>query len=105
MAFNLGEPFFNALNSADRVALEMDTERWLDEVLGGDFMSQALRSSGNKFNARMGNGSSWNDVQGRISFEKRTHQQIQAILKGSPEMINQLLFCFYDPPRNFEEYT
>lgn len=103
VAFYLGNPFFDALESVDQVALELEPELWFDEVLGGDFMTNAL--------GRMGGGGyygydeKWNSFEGNYKIETNTNLWIQSIFKQDPEMANQLLFRFYDPSGNFEEDT
>lgn len=103
LAFYLGNPFFDALESVEQVALELEPELWFDEVLGGDFMSNALgRMGGGNY---YGNEEKWNSFEGNYKIEKNTNLLIQSIFKQDPEMANQLLFRFYDPSGNFEEDT
>ncbi|NND95341.1 MAG: TraB/GumN family protein [Flavobacteriales bacterium] len=103
VAFYLGEPFFEALESVDQVALELEPEEWFQDVLGGDIMSSTFRYIGS--NHRMSPRNSWNEFEGRFAYPENTELQIQNIFRNSPRMINQLLFRFYDPSGNFEEET
>lgn len=104
VAFYLGDPFFEALESVDQVALELEPELWFDEVLGGDFMSGVLGQMGSR--SYFGYYSdSWNSLEGSFKQEKNINLRIQNIFKQDPEMANQLLFRFYDPSGNFEEDT
>lgn len=103
VAFYLGNPFFDALESVDQVALELEPELWFDEVLGGDFMTNALGSMNG--GGYYGYDEAWNNFEGNYDIEINTNLLIQSIFKQDPEMANQLLFRFYDPSGNFEEDT
>lgn len=103
VAFYLGNPFFEALESVDQVALELEPELWFDEVLGGDFMTNALGYMGER--NYYGYEENWNNFEGNYKIETNTNLWIQSVFKRDPEMANQLLFRFYDPTGNFEEDT
>lgn len=105
VAFNLGDPFFDALESVDQVALELEPEDWFKEVLDGDLMSSSMRyGMGNNLLGLYGGGS-WNEFEGRLAYPENINLKIQESFRTSPRMINQLLFRFYDPSGNFEEET
>lgn len=104
IAFYLGSPFYDALKSTDKVALELEPELWFDEVLGGDFLSYTLRAT-SSMSKWMNFKDSWNEYEGTFKLDTNTRDNIKALFKQSPEMMNQLLFRFQDRTGNFEEST
>ncbi|NNC83682.1 MAG: TraB/GumN family protein [Flavobacteriales bacterium] len=105
VAFYLGEPFFDALESVDQVALELEPEQWFSEVLGGEMMTNTFRMLQRSEYQYFGGSGNWNMLEGRMEFPENTNLTIQQIFRSNPSMINQLLFRFYDPSGNFEEET
>ncbi len=103
IAFYLGSPFYNALQSVDKVALELEPELWFDEVLGGDFLSYSLRAAG--VGKMMNFNGGWNEYEGSYKLDTNIRDNIKILFKQSPEMVNQLLFRFQDRTGNFEEGT
>lgn len=104
IAFYLGTPFYDALKSTDKVALELEPELWFDEVLGGDFLSATLRMTGS-MSKWMNFNDSWNNYEGSFKLDTNIRDNIKTMFKQSPEMMNQLLFRFQDRTGNFEEST
>jgi uncharacterized protein YbaP (TraB family) len=102
VAFYLGDPFYEALESVDQVALEMNPEEWFDSVLGGDVMNNLFRTmgAGGYYGRRNGN-----QFEKRMVPENNDMILIQSLFRSDPEMINSLLFRFQDPSGNFEENT
>lgn len=103
IAFHLGTPLFDALESVDRVALELEPEFWFDEILGGDLMGSVLGRN------NIGNGggynNSWNEYRGRFKINQNIQNRVQGVYKESMGSMNQLLFRFSDLSGNFEENT
>jgi uncharacterized protein YbaP (TraB family) len=102
VAFYLGEPFFDALERVDRVSLELEPELWFDEVLGGDIMSTSY-NLGNTYGGLY--GEQLNPFEGKFKVSSDVNTEILNIFKQSPEVLNQMLFRFYDASGNFEEDT
>jgi len=103
-AFYLGKPFYEAIKSVDQVALELEPELWFDEVLDGDFINRTFRS--NPYLADYSYGKeSWNQFEGRYTFKESPFNNTKTIFAQNPEMLNELLFRFYDMTGNFEEDT
>ena len=103
-AFYLGTPFFEALESSDFVALELEPEDWFDEVLEGSFINSILQRT--NFLSTYGlDGRSWNRYQGMFKQEEDSYTKIKGVYGQSTEIFNELLFRFYDATGNFEEDT
>ena len=83
IAFYLGSPFYDALKSTDKVALELEPELWFDEVLGGDFLSYTLRAT-SSMSKWMNFKDSWNEYEGTFKLDTNTRDNIKALFKQSP---------------------
>lgn len=100
IAFDLNRPFFEALRSADVVALEMDPSSWLGEMLGNTFFRLGLAANAKGTNL---------PVQGfyEDAFDVRmpSRSNLQQALSSSPELLNSLLYRITDQRRDHEEST
>lgn len=102
VAFYLGEPFFDAIKQVDQVALELEPELWFNEVLGSQFMASASSAA---FSANTYNSGVWNEFDDQFEIQRDLNLTILGIYKQNPQMLNQMLFRFYDASGNFEEDT
>ena len=100
IAFNLGDEFFEALSSADAVALETNPEVWLDFYRGDDLMkaSQLIDNRRNQF-------SSYRFYENFTSVPKYDLERFQQFLGPQDRILNQLLYRFNYGEENYEETT
>jgi len=93
VAFYLGQPFFDAIQSVDQVALELEPELWFDEVLGSDFMASSY-SGGDDGRYDLYGNRGWNEFDNNFEIDKDLNNSIIGIYKQSPQVLNQMLFRF-----------
>ena len=105
VAFYLDQSFFDAIEGVDQVALELEPELWFDEVLGSDFMTSSYNGSGNNELYDFYENQNWNEFDNNFEIDKDLNNSIIKIYKQSPQVLNQMLFRFYDASGNFEEDT
>lgn len=100
IAFNLGDEFFEALSSADAVALETNPEVWLDFYRGEDLMraSQLIDNRRNQF-------SSYRFYKNFTTVPKYDLERFQQFLGPQDRILNQLLYRFNYGEENYEETT
>lgn len=100
IAFNLGDEFFEALSSADAVALETNPEVWLDFYRGEDLMEASKRvyNQRNYF-------SSNRFYENFTSIPRYDLERFQQFLGPQDRILNQLLYRFNYGEENYEETT
>lgn len=95
LAFHLGDAFFTAIQNVDMVALEINPETWVDDMLAYDpytFLGD------NMFYYNFGRGS-------KDDKEKERNDAIAAALRSDPSLINYYLYRSQGYTGNFEERT
>lgn len=100
IAFRLGTPFFEALESVDVLALELEPELWFDEVLSGDFINQSMNYSYGYYGNR-----NWNEYESKFDIPTNYDMKVQSVFKSNPSTINSLLYRLNDFNADFEETT
>ncbi len=99
IAFYLGDPFFDALENAEMVALELEPEKWFDEVL----------SDKNQYKRNVsdygGGYGEWNIFKGIFNMDLNVNNTLKMLYMQDPMTYNTLLFRLYEPSGNFEEET
>lgn len=99
IAFYLGDPFFDALEKSDMVALELEPEVWFDEVLSD--RNQFREYSGDYG----GSYGEWNGFRGYFELDLNVNNTIKMLYMQDPMAYNTLLFRMYEASGNFEEDT
>ena len=82
VAFYLGSPFFKALSSVDKVALELDPEPWFDKVLNSEMNKLRQGRFRSRYNTSYLRGTdSWNAMDGTFKYDTDFKLRIQNIFK------------------------
>ncbi|MCC6600789.1 MAG: TraB/GumN family protein, partial [Crocinitomicaceae bacterium] len=102
MAFNLGKQFFQAIESSDVVALELEPEIWLCELMNSGEIDPMLREK-RKFHREYFNEQ--NELEGNFKPYDDLQGNIQSILSIDPQLLNYMLFRSYSFDGDFEEDT
>ncbi|MBX2980327.1 MAG: TraB/GumN family protein [Flavobacteriales bacterium] len=100
IAFDLNRPFFDALRSADVVALEMDPGTWLGEMVAHPLFQLGLASNAQGFNLPVKGF-----YEDAFNVSLPTRQMLEQALSSSPQVINSLLYRITDQGRDHEEST
>lgn len=93
LAFHLGDSFFVALNNSDMVALELNPDTWVDDMLAYD--PYAFWGDGMFYSGRGANDGK----------EKQRREAIMDALSRDPSLINYYLYRSQGYTGNFEENT
>jgi len=111
LAFQLGDPFYDCMQSADVVALELEPEAWLDALfrdpqVGAWLGSQELEES---FYDEYGNDSPLPPLHGywSIGGGLNAYERVREALLYEPDILNYLMFRYGDGAASidFEEDT
>ena len=105
LVFHLGDPFYNAIRSAQVVALETNPENWQDDYSESVFLKNRNRYGfGNIF---LSAGSFSSDKMDIRSFAIENNEEaIKAALAVEPSLVNGLLYRTYGSRMaDFEEDT
>jgi uncharacterized protein YbaP (TraB family) len=105
LAFHLGDTFYNAIKSAEVVALETNPESWQDDYSNSSFFGARGRGS-DRFSAR-DEGQLLSDNMRITTFAIDSYEEaIKAALSVEPSMINGMLYRTYGTRTDdFEEDT
>src|SRR6185503_5152216 len=105
LVFHLGDPFYNAIKSADVVALETNPEDWQDDYSESIFLKNRNRYGLDNF--YFGNRSFSMDKMDIRSFSIESNDEaIKAALAVEPSLVNGLLYRTYGSRMaDFEEDT
>lgn len=105
LAFHLGDTFYNAIKSAEVVALETNPESWQDDYSRSSFLGAKGRGLDN-YNFR-GEWQSATDYMRITTFAIDSYDEaIKAALSVEPSMINGMLYRTYGTRMDdFEEDT
>ncbi|AXY75482.1 TraB/GumN family protein [Paraflavitalea soli] len=91
LAFHLGDTFYNAIKSAEVVALETNPETWQDDYSKSAFFGAKGKGAGN--NLGRGNWQSATDNMRITTFAIDSYEDaIKAALSVEPSMINGMLY-------------
>jgi uncharacterized protein YbaP (TraB family) len=105
LAFHLGDSFYNAIKSADVVALETNPETWQDDYSQSAFFGNQRRRGGldGVYNLK---GDQPDDHMRITTFAIDSYEEaMKAALSVEPSMINGLLYRSYGGQSDFEEDT
>ncbi|MDX1652964.1 MAG: TraB/GumN family protein [Brumimicrobium sp.] len=100
IAFNLGDEFFDALSSADAVALETNPEYWLDF-----YRSDDLREASNLVYDRRRNFSGVGFYTNFTVVPEYELEVFRRFLSPKERMLNELLYRYNYGQENYEEST
>ncbi|MFM9986923.1 MAG: TraB/GumN family protein [Flavobacteriales bacterium] len=98
VAFHLGDPFYDAIESCDYVALELEPDIWMHEMFKGDYFSNLM----NKTFRFMGNGRG-RGYSGNFLFEVDHEKLITTFLKTDDGFTNFMLTRSVRGNEEFEE--
>ena len=108
MVFHLGEPFYQALNEVDVVALELEPEMWLEAIFN-DKSRKLLNTGSNKWTSESSFGlySPAIPLRGQFTIHPNLQQQVKERLMFDPILLNYLLFRSneYGVNNDYEENT
>jgi len=97
LAFNLGDSFYLGIKNSDVVALEIDPQKWQDQMYRFQTMQNNLRSY---------TGGLPSDYLNEKSFQLEDFEDnLRSALSEEPELINGLLYRTAQPKADFEEDT
>ncbi len=98
VAFHLGETFFDALESADIIALETNPEYWVEDLttskLYHDFFSASYGTSSNRY-----------PLYSSFVPKEPKQKELEYYLSRDQDMLNSLLYRNNTYEQNFEENT
>ncbi|HYG17170.1 MAG TPA: TraB/GumN family protein, partial [Bacteroidia bacterium] len=95
LAFHLGDTFFMGIQNVDMVALEINPETWVDDMLAYD---PYTFWGDNMFYSNWGRNN-------KDDKEKERNEAIAAALRSDPSLINYYLYRSQGYTGNFEERT
>lgn len=100
MVFQLGDPFFNAIQEVDAVALELEPEAWLQSMFSGNGFSD-FGSEEDFYDGRSAT------LEGFFTFDRDIQMKVGSVLGFDPPLLNYMLFRFdsYGESADFEENT
>lgn len=107
LVFQLGDPFYDAMQSVDVVALELEPENWLDDMFAEDGFSRG-GSFGDEeeygYFSGYGGGSVFLN---HFVYSDEIQASVQGVLSYDPPLLNYMLFRFdnYGGGADFEENT
>lgn len=105
LAFHLGDTFYNAIRSAEVVALETNPESWQDDYSNSSFFGPKGRG-GDRFSARDERQSIAGNMRITTFAIDSYEEAIKAALSVEPSMINGMLYRTYGTQMDdFEEDT
>lgn len=106
VVFHLGEPFYQAIESSDVVALELEPEAWLDDLFVDEDIREEFRNGG--FGDASGSPQySPPPLAEKLTFRTTIQERLRGVLMYDPELLNYLLFRYdeYGRQEDFEENT
>lgn len=83
LAFHLGEPFFNGIQSVDVVATEMNPETWLQDMLDADIINASMGMISRKGRYRDLLGDKFEDM--KYAIGKQRAEQIADAFQQEPD--------------------
>lgn len=100
MVFQLGDPFFNAIQDVDAVALELEPELWLESMFAGNGFYDS-EEEGEFYNGRS------SGLEGFFTFDTDIQSKVINVIGFEPPVLNYMLFRFddYGGSAEFEENT
>jgi uncharacterized protein YbaP (TraB family) len=109
LAFQLGDPFYNALESVDAVALELEPEAWLEAIQNDPTSAYWLASDFELDFAydEFGYDSPLPALVGKYRLDSDLQARVSDALSNDPQLLNYFLFRFgnEDAEAEFEEDT
>ena len=97
LAFHLSDSFYNAIQSVNAVALELNTDTWQRQMVYLDQVKQNY----NRYVQPAGN-----DFLNQNSFRiNKYDEELKTALSTQPAMVNNLLYRSYKVKEDFEEDT
>lgn len=100
MVFQLGDPFFNAIQEVDAVALELEPELWLESMFAGNGFYD-FEEEDEFYNGRS------HGLEGFFTFDQDIQSKVITVMGFEPPVLNYMLFRFddYGASADFEENT
>lgn len=90
MVFHLGEPWFNAIDSVDIVAMEMNPETWMSDFIESDMVNKSMSSV-----MRMGRGRNYLDLyKAPYKIGRERLNYIANSLSEDPEIVNSIMYRY-----------
>ena len=86
VAFRFGDPFYDAIESCDFVALELEPDIWMHEMFKGDYFSSMVNKSFRYLGGRYSRG-----YNGNFLFETDHEELITEFLKTDDGFTNFML--------------
>jgi len=111
LAFQLGDPFYNAIQSSDVVALELEPEAWLDALFNDPQLAAWLDSSQpeDEYYDEFVGESPLPQLSGywKLGSGLSPDQRVREVLTYEPDILNYLMFRYADgnAMNDFEEDT
>ncbi|MFM2202019.1 MAG: hypothetical protein RL040_1219, partial [Bacteroidota bacterium] len=111
LAFQLGDPFYNAIQAADVVALELEPEAWLDALFNDSQLAAWLDGSQqvDEFYDEFVGDSPLPPLSGfwKLGSGLSPDQRVREVLTYEPDILNYLMFRYSDgnAMTDFEEET
>ena len=109
LAFQLGDPFYNALEAVDAVALELEPEAWLEAIQNDPTSPYWLASDYALEFAydELGYDSPLPALVGKYRLDTDLRARVSDALSNDPQLLNYFLFRFgnEDAEADFEEDT
>ncbi|MEZ4800999.1 MAG: TraB/GumN family protein, partial [Flavobacteriales bacterium] len=107
LVFQLGDPFYDAMQSVDVVALELEPENWLDDMFAEDGFSRGGslgEDDGYDYYGGYSGGSIFSNM---FVYSDEIQNNVSNILSYNPPLLNYMLFRFdsYGEGADFEENT
>lgn len=106
MAFYLGEPFYEAMQKSDVIALELEPEAWLEEMFDGNAFREMMLANTEEADMFWSTEAPPN-LKNQFTLDINIQQQIKHALSKDPDVLNYLLFRFneFGSQAEFEEDT
>lgn len=97
VAFHLGEPWYNAIDKVDVVAMELNPETWLKELMASDLLQASFDQA-----AGMAKLSKTFEKE-RYAIGKDRATNIAGALNEDPALVNSIMYRYSAPMGDYEE--
>ncbi len=98
VAFHLGEPWYKGVESVDVVAMELNPETWLKELLNSDLLSSSFDMA-----AEMAAGKINDLDKERYTIGKDRPAMVVTALRDDPDVINSIMYRYSSGQGDYEE--
>jgi uncharacterized protein YbaP (TraB family) len=108
VVFQLGDPFYDAIQSVDIVALELEPEAWLQSMFDRNGFGRYSDYSG-EYDGEMGyyGNTGANPLLNYFKLDQKIQENVMGVLAYEPPLLNYMLTRFdeYGESAEFEENT